>query len=333
MNPRPRAVLGMSPEWVNPLFSDGALDRLGTLVRIDTEPLSEAADTLNRVDLDDVEIMVGFWGAPVMSTELLDMMPKLKALVYAAGSVKHLVTKELLSRNIRVSSAAQINAQPVAEYTVAMVILALKRVFEIERSYRRDGWSPVSPAPQNITGVFGKTVGVVGASHIGKKVIELLKPFDVDVLLSDPYTEIVDSGVQQVSFDELIERSDVVTLHCPLTEETQGMVNASVLSRIRTGATLINTARGGLIDMPALVEALSSGRIRAILDVTDPVEPLPASHPLLMLDNVTVTPHIAGSFGSETRRLGDFAIREIARYLDGDTMHGEIDPRLLTRQA
>ncbi|MFT4030216.1 MAG: hydroxyacid dehydrogenase [Protaetiibacter sp.] len=314
-------------------MSDESLNRLASISEFDLSCYGQADTGSDRADLDAVEIIFGSWGAPVLTRQLLDRMPSLRVLVYAAGSVKHLLTEEAIKREIRVSSAAQVNARPVAEYTLAMIILGLKRVFEWERSYRRDGWTQRSPGPVATTGMYGRTVGIVGASHIGKRVIELLRPFDVRVLLSDPYNTVDDPAIRHVSLEELLEGSDVVSLHCPLTPETERMIGAPELRRMRTGATLINTARGGLVDEEALVQELRRGRISAILDVTDPLEPLPHGHPLLRLDNVTVTPHLAGSFGSETRRLGEFAVSEVQRYLRGERMHGEVDIRSLARQA
>lgn len=332
---RPRAILGMGAEWPEALFSGAALAKLAELIDLDAHPLSQQRILAERRDLSEVEILIASWGAPVLDKRLLERMPRLAFVSYAAGSVKHLLSDEFIERNIRITSAARVNAIPVAEYTLAMIILSFKNVFETERRYRRDSAIAVTTAaaaPQSL-GMFRRTVGVVGASNIGQKVIELLKPFDVDVLLADPYTRVDDPFVRQVSLEELIESSDIVSIHAPLTEETANMFDARQLARLRDGATLINTARGGLIDMPALITELSSGRISAVLDVTDPLEPLPAKHPLLALDNVTITPHMAGSLGSETRRLGEFAIDELGRYLAGQPLLGEVHPRLLAQTA
>ncbi|GAA3107349.1 hypothetical protein GCM10020001_026640 [Nonomuraea salmonea] len=145
--------------------------------------------------------------------------------------------------------------------------------------------------------------------------IELLRPFALDVLVADPYLN-EDLGVAHVGFDELFERSDVVTVHAPDLPETRHLVSAARLASMRDGATLINTARGALVDQDALIAELTSGRLYAVLDVTDP-DPLPPGSPLYDLPNVLLTPHVAGSLGGELARIADLAVDEVARYARG----------------
>ena len=141
--------------------------------------------------------------------------------------------------------------------------------------------------------------------------IELLEPFDFEILVSDPYVE------GAVALDDLLAVSDIVSLHAPSLPSTRHMLDARRLALLRDGATLINTARGALIDQDALVAELVSGRIDAVIDVTEP-EVLPADSPLYDLPNVVLTPHIAGALGDEVRRLGDSALAELARYARGE---------------
>jgi phosphoglycerate dehydrogenase-like enzyme len=193
-------------------------------------------------------------------------------------------------------------------------------VFRLQRRYREVRafrmWAREVPDPGN----YGKVVGIVGASRIGRRVIELLRPFDLCVLVFDPYlpdAEAAALGVESVELDDLLARSDVVSLHAPLLPETRGLLDAGRLARLRDGAVLVNTARGGLVDTAALTRELASGRIEAVLDVTEP-EVLPADSPLYDLENVLLTPHVAGSLGNETRRLGRLAVEEIERYARGE---------------
>ncbi|WP_275001887.1 NAD(P)-dependent oxidoreductase [Promicromonospora iranensis] len=169
-----------------------------------------------------------------------------------------------------------------------------------------------------MSGNYGRTVGVVSASRTGRALIELLRPFPaLRVLLYDPYVtadEAAELGVEPVTLPELMSRSDVVTLQTPLLPETVGLIDAALLARMPDGATLINTARGPVVDAEALERELVGGRISAVLHVTDP-EPLPASSPLYDLPNVLLTPHIAGSMGTELRRMGDMAAADLARYV------------------
>jgi len=162
-------------------------------------------------------------------------------------------------------------------------------------------------------------VGIVGASRIGRRVIELLRPFDLDVLLHDPWVDDDDArrlGARALPLDELLAGCDVVSLHAPAVPETRHMLDARRLALLRDGATLVNTARGALVDGKALELELVSGRIAAVLDTTDP-EILPSDSPLYELPNVFLTPHIAGSLGDETSRMTELALDEIERFTQG----------------
>src|SRR5699024_2316724 len=150
--------------------------------------------------------------------------------------------------------------------------------------------------------------------------IELLRPFDVSVLVYDPYLSQEEAerlGVQVVELDELARRSDLVSIHAPEIPQTRHMVDAAFLDAMPEGAVLVNTARGSLVDTEALLEQVRGGRLRAVLDVTDP-EPLPAGHELYQLENVTLTPHVAGSLSMELRRLGRHALAEVERFVAGE---------------
>jgi phosphoglycerate dehydrogenase-like enzyme len=263
------------------------------------------------VALERAEVVLSGWGCPPIDAALLERAPALRAIVHAAGGVKGHVTDACWERGIVVSTAAGANAEPVAEYTLARVLLANKAADRMGRAYRdrRAAIDLITEFPE--IGNLGKTVGIVGASRIGRRVIELLAPFDLRVLVSDPYLP------YGVPLDELLERSDVVSLHAPSLPSTRHMLDARRLALLRDGATLINTARGALIDQDALVAELSSGRIDAVIDVTEP-EVLPADSPLYDLPNVVLTPHIAGALGVEVRRLGDSALAELERYAAGE---------------
>lgn len=272
------------------------------------------------------EVLLTCWGCPPVTAEVLAHAPELRLIAHGAGSVKSIVTDACWERGIRVTSAAAANAIPVAEYTVAVIVLAGKRTFAIQDAFRRDAvqrdWENEFPSLGN----FGITVGVVGASHVGRRVLELLRSYDVRVLLSDPTIGPADAeelGAALVDLDTLVERSDVVSLHAPDIPATRNLIDARRLARMKDGATLINTARGRLVDTEALTAELETGRIHAVLDVTHP-EPLPAGHRLLGLPNVVVTPHIAGSLGNEVRRMGALVVAEVERFARGEPLAHEV---------
>jgi phosphoglycerate dehydrogenase-like enzyme len=274
----------------------------------DAERLERVA---RPVALEEAEVVLSGWGCPPLDAPLLAQAPELRAIVHAAGGVKGHVTAACWERGLLVSTAAGANAGPVAEYTLARILLAGKAAERLAREYRarRAPIDLISEFPQ--VGNLGKTVGIVGLSRIGRRVVELLEPFDFRVLVHDPYVE------RSVELDELLAASDIVSLHAPSLPSTRHMLDARRLALLRDGATVINTARGALIDQDALVAELLTGRIDAVIDVTEP-EVLPPDSPLYDLPNVVLTPHIAGALGVEVRRLGDSALDEIERYARGE---------------
>ncbi|WP_433169119.1 hydroxyacid dehydrogenase [Kribbella sp. CA-247076] len=282
--------------------------------------------------LPEVDVLLTGWGCPRIGPEVLDAAPKLQAILHAAGTVKAIVAPEAYERGIQVSSAAHANALPVAEFTVAAIVLAGKRAFRLAAQYRT---SRTKADPHGMPGSYGTTVGLLGASRIGRMVAERLRSFDLHVLISDPYltaAEAAGLGAELVGNDELFRRSDIVSVHAPLLPETAGLVDARLLGLLRDGSVLINTARGKIVDAAALERECVAGRIDAVLDVTDP-EPLPPDSPLLDLPNVFVTPHVAGAVGNEIARLGELAVSELERLSAGKPLHHAITPSDLGRIA
>jgi phosphoglycerate dehydrogenase-like enzyme len=307
-----RAAVAMSRDAAQAVLDDETLAKLRSLV-----DLAEGViDDFGGDPLRDVELLVTGWGCPPLDAAALAAAPKLRAIVHTAGSVRAHVTDACWDRGIEVTSAAAANAVPVAEYTLAMILLSGKRVLERARGYRenrtRDDWLAV---PRDV-GNYRRTVGILSASMIGRRVIELLQPHDLRILVHDPYVGDVE-GAERVGLAELFARSDVLSVHTPLLPETRGLVNRELLGSMRRDAVLINTARGAVLDQDALAEATGAGRIRAILDVTEP-EVLPPGHPLWDDGNVLITPHLAGSQGNEMGRLAELAVAEVARWAAGD---------------
>ncbi|MFF1959985.1 hydroxyacid dehydrogenase [Streptomyces sp. NPDC058220] len=318
---RPRAALAMKPDAAAAVLGPEALTALGAVCDLVPPPvLDDLTTDRARAALADVELLVTGWGCPPLDTAVLDSAPRLRAVVHTAGSVRGHITEACWERGIEVSSAAAANALPVAEYTVAMILLSGKRVLERARDYRatrrREEWLR---APTEL-GNYGRTVGILSASLIGRRVIELLRPYDLRVLLHDPYVsdeEAAALGVRPAALGELFARSDVVSVHTPLLPATRGLISRELLCSMRRDSVLINTARGAVVDQDALTGVLREDRIRAVLDVTDP-DALPPGHPLWECENVTITPHLAGSQGNELRRLADLAVGEVARWAAGD---------------
>ncbi|MEO8884132.1 MAG: hydroxyacid dehydrogenase [Devosia sp.] len=322
---------------VGDLFAPTDAARLASLCTvIDAVSLQHFDDPQARAALANTEILVTGWGCPKIDAAVLASAPRLKLIAHAAGSIKGWVTPDVFARGIAVVGAADANAIPVAEFTLAAILFANKRVFDFAANYRRDRrgldlYLKGDPAIGN----FGKTIGIVGASRIGRLVIERLQPFDYTVLLYDPFVSAEEAaalGARKTGLDELLATSDVVSLHAPSLPETRHMLDARRLGLMRDGTMLINTARGALIDEPALMRELESGRLSAVLDVTDPDVPPPESS-LYDLPNVLLTPHIAGALGSERHRFGRLVVEEIGRFIRGESLKHRIDPATIDRQA
>ena len=272
----------------------------------------------------EAEILLGTWGMPRLDEPFFTAAPGVRAVFYAAGSVRGFVTDAVWRRGVRVASAWAGNAVPVADYTVAVVLFSLKWGWRMAAAMR--GQAPM-PSREEAPGTYGSTIGLVSLGAAGRLVAERLRHFELRVLAYDPLVsdeEAARLGVVRTGLEDLFERCDVVSLHAPLLPETRGMVTGAHLAAMKAGATLINTARGPVVREQELVDVLRRRPdLQAVLDVTDP-EPPAAGSPLRTLPNVVLTPHVAGSIGSERRRLGRMMTEELERFLRGEPLRWEI---------
>jgi len=332
---RPIAALALRDARLrDALFPPSLIERLHHLVQCDADTV--IADFHDPgLELSGTNVLITGWGCPRIDGPVLDRLPELRLIAHVAGTVKGHLDPACWRRGIQITTATAANAVPVAEFTVAQIVLANKAVAASARHYaqHRDRSWPAA-APQ-VIGNYGRTVGIIGASTIGRLVLERLKGFDLQVLLADPTLNrgsAAELGAELVSLDELMASSDVVSLHAPVLPGTVGMIGSRQLSLMRDGATFINTARGVLVDHDALRAQLVAGRIGAVLDVTDP-EPLPVDDPLFDLPNVQLTPHIAGSMGTELTRMATLILDEVERFVGRQPLRYGISEHDLSRIA
>ncbi|MEU6668496.1 hydroxyacid dehydrogenase [Streptomyces sp. NPDC046727] len=328
----PTAVCVMDPAMADHVLPEELRTRLSAVVRLVPGPKSPATQATFPDALAEAEILISGWGCPRLTADVLAGAPRLRAVMHAAGSVRPLVSDAMWERGIVVSSAADANAGPVIAYTLALITLAARRTLTMAAGYGGE-WKDFASRP----GADGSTVGIVGASRIGRGVLAGLRRSDAGyrLLLSDPYVTDEEArrlGAERVGLAELCRRSAVVSVHAPLLPETTGLLDAGMLGLIPDGGVLVNTARGAVVDTEALTRECVSGRLEAYLDVTEP-EPLPPGHPLLSLPNVLVTPHIAGAQGREVRRLGEYAAAEIERWVAGEPLLGAVTREALPHLA
>ena len=304
----------------------GAAERtaIAELVEIVALPQTAESVAANPGVLADVDVILSGWGMSKVDADFLAAAPKLKAIFYGAGSVRGFVTDKMWERGIVVTSAYAANAVPVSEYTLAAILFSLKRAWHYIFAAKCDGaHPPKTPVP----GGFESTVGLISLGMIGQLVMERLKPFDMHVIAYDPYVSAESGaalGVEMVTLDEVFRRADVVSLHTPRLPETEGMITGAHFAALKPGATFINTARGAVVREAEMIAVLQQRPdLYAVLDVTYPEPPEPGS-PLYTLPNVVLTPHIAGSMDAECRRMGQYMIAELRRYLAGEPLHWAI---------
>lgn len=334
---RPKLAFAMAPSRTKYVFDAEALAQLEACCDVlSPTPLDDFSTPTARSLLSQAEVLVTGWGCPNVTAEVVAASPRLRLIAHAAGTVKYTLAPAVYDAGITVTHAADANAVPVAEYTLAAIIFANKRAFQLRELYRADPTRDSSYALMDEPiGNYRRTIGLIGASRIGRKVARFLEPFDYQVLLYDPYLYPSDPLAQRariVDLDTLMAEADVVSVHAPLLPSTMGMIGARELALMQDGAALINTARGAIVDQGALLAELMSGRIHAVIDVTDPE--IPAAHsPLFSLPNVFLTPHIAGAVGTERLRLGQLVVNEVQRFVARQPLHFAIEPAILERLA
>jgi len=318
------------------MFSATALAELEGFAGVVHHDGAEPADKAALVaTLADADACITSWGVAPLDADVLASAQRLRAVAHMGSSVKRFLSEGIWDRDVRVTSAGVALARDVAETTLGLMIVGRKRIWPLGRHVARGGWRDREVWDRwDARELTRSTVGIIGASNVGRRLIELLAPFETRILVHDPFldpTEAEGLGVQLVEVDRLLSSSDVVSLHCPENDHTRHLLDAERLALLSDGAVLINTARGGLIDEDALVAELERGRIFAFLDVTDP-EPPAADSALRRLDNVVVTPHIAGCIENCTR-MGDLAVEELRRFFAGEPAVYQITPDMLDRIA
>ncbi len=330
----PKIALLQAKTLTEQLFTEEALARLRELGQVVINPGQERPTAEETIKLiKGARACVTSWGCQPMTAQILDAAPELGIIVYAAGSVKPIVTDAVWERGITVTSSAAMIAVNVAEMTVGCLILGLKNVWGLAGVTRAGGWRDEGESARSRV-LNQATIGIIGAGHIGRKVLEYLRPFEVkEILLYDPYwtaEELAKRGATKVSLEELLRRSDAVTLHAPALPATRHMLGGEELRMMKDDAVLINTSRGQNMDQQALIAELEKGRLFAFLDVTDP-EPLSLDSPLRALPNVVLTPHVAG--GGANPRMGDHALEELRRFFAGEPPLHEVTREMLDRMA
>lgn len=324
---RPRITALLTADARARVFGADAVQALESIgaVTSPARPVLAPADLPGL--LDGATVCLTGWGTPPLSDELLADCPQLELVAHTAGSIRRLVSQQAMEGGLRVTHAADILARPVAEMVLSQALNGVRRLPAVDAAMRAGAEWPAVRREFGGGRLLGDTtVGVIGGGMVGRAVIGLLRAFGCTVLLYDPFltaARAAELGVTPASLTELFERSDVVTVHAPVLPETEGMVTADLIDRLRVGAVFINTARGVLVDYPALQRRLRTGEISAALDVF-PTEPLPPDDPIRSLPNTVLSPHMGGMTSDSYHEQGVAMVEEIRRFLAGEPLRHEI---------
>jgi len=323
---------------INAIFlctSKEYIDKVYASVKMDIPYYSP--DDVPRDGMPGVTSVFSTWGMPAYDGETIRrLFPDLRYIYYGAGTVQYFA-RPFLNAGVRIFSAWAANAVPVAEYTVAQILLGNKGFFQSDRRYRSFGFLEARAYTDNFTGNYKDTVGLLGAGMIGRLVIRLLKQYDLFIKVFDPFLSQEDAlalGVEKTGLKDIFSTCRVISNHLANNDETAAMLGYELFSLMKNNAVFINTGRGRQLVMEDLLKSMKEqpGRT-ALLDVTDPLEPLPEDHPAWDVPNVYITPHIAGSMGHEMCRMGEYIFDEAQRIAAGDKPLYEVTVDMLETMA
>ena len=318
------------------VYDEKTFGEIKSLTEIEKR-IYKKADVLAYPSLfSDLEFIFSTWGMPEFTEEEIKAcFPSLRCVFYGAGTVQKFA-RPFLKRGVKVFSAWAANAVPVAEMAVSQIILANKGYFVSNRIYHAEGNQAAKDVFKKCRGNYGETVGIIGAGMIGKLVIEMLKAYNLKVIVFDPFLPDEKAeclGVEKCELGELFERAFVVSNHLANNEQTRGMLNYDLFCRMRENAVFINTGRGAQVVEADLTRILTERPdLTALLDVTYP-EPPVKDHPFYTLPNCLLTPHIAGSAGDEVARMGEYMLSEFKLYASGEPTKYEVNELMLKTMA
>ena len=315
------------------VYSHGRRERIATMSDLYPHVITDDNFIKHAEALDEVEVAFSTWGMPVLKSDQLKALPRLKAVFYAASSVKKFA-KPLLEKGIVLMSAWAANAIPVAEFTVAQIILANKGYFRDIISFKRPigfkYWQGIAPK-----GNYDENVSILGVGMVGRQVIQRLTAMKLNVLVYDPYLSCEEAeqiGTRKVTLEQAFSEAMIISNHMPNLIETRGIINASLLGRLQDGATFINTGRGvTVVESDLISELQKRPTITALLDVTDPEEPPKESSLLYSMENIFLSSHIAGSLGNEVCRMADYCIDAYMAYDKGNPIKYAVSLDMLER--
>lgn len=331
-------ILVKDKDKAKSIYSESMMDKFGFNERLIAYTKEEIATDVKS--FTEVKYIFSTWYMPTFNEkEIRDYFPALEAVFYAAGTVKYFA-EPFMKSGVKIFSAAKANGVPVAEFTASQIILANKGYFQAQKECKRPffkfSFNKARQIVYSKTGNYQARVGLIGAGAVGSKVVELLKPYNLDIYVYDPYISderAKELNVLKLGLEELFDNCDVISNHLPDVENTRGILNYSLFSRMKSSATFINTGRGAQVVERDLTKALREKPQRcALLDVTSH-EPLWPWSPLNWQRNVFITPHIAGSISQEEQRMAEYMCQAYDDFVKGRNSPYEVTLEMLNRMA
>jgi phosphoglycerate dehydrogenase-like enzyme len=334
---KPRVLVLAGPDLFDSFFDGAAVARLGRSFDW-TRSAARALTPGVRPLLAEADALVTTWDSPRFDGDLPRLAPRLRLVAHCGGEVKGRFARPLFTRLV-VANAPGPMAPYVAELAAAFLLLAARRILEYREALRRPSNAIYKDAHLHGCGresLRDRTVGLVGFGRIGRALAGMLEPFGPRLLVHDPYVAGYRrraNGPSFVPLPRLLRESEFLVLAAGLTDETRGMIDARALAALPDGATVVNVARGSLLDLEALTREVRRGRLRCALDVTDPEEPLPPRHPVRRLPGAVLTPHVAAGALAVRRAMAGVVLDTLERFFRGGRIRNRVTAAMLDRMT
>jgi phosphoglycerate dehydrogenase-like enzyme len=334
--PRPNLVICAGKDLYSSFFAPAMERRLARRFRWQRDGARHITPALKR-KLSFAEALITTWDSPHFSEELRASAPRLRIIAHCGGEVKSRFARSLFE-DLTITTAPEPMARATAELGAAFLLYAARNLDFYRdqlrsRSNRIYEEMHLHGAPENLV---GREVAMLGFGRIGRSLVELMRGFDLQWLVHDPYVPkslARQYAVRFVDLRSLLPRAHLLVLSAALTDETRGLLSRDRLSSLPDGAAVINIARGGLIDLSALTKEVKRKRLRCALDVTDPLEPLPVGHPLRTLPGAIVTPHIAGSNRCVRHEMAKVVLDDLENFFAGRPVKNRVTASMLERMT
>ena len=334
--PRPSVVVCAGKELFESFFPPAQQRRLRRLFEWQRDAARKLTPGL-RKKLSTAQALITTWDSPRFSGDLLQLAPQLRIISHCGGEVKSRFARPLFDK-LTITAAPSPWLAPQPNWAQPFLLYCARNV----DFYRDELRKPSNKIYQALhlhggtDSLIGREVAMIGFGRIGRALVDLMRAFDVRWLVYDPYASQAMAKQYPVRLCRLIKllpAAHLLMLSAALTDETRGLLNREKLARLPDGATVINIARGGLIDLNALTKEVKRGRLRCALDVTDPLEPLPIGHALRKLPGAILTPHVAGSHRQVRREMAQVVVDDLERFFRGQKVENRVTSAMLDRMT